>query len=126
MTKRLLILMEDEAVTTQALALDLMEAGYRVETALDGEEAARKIGRDRFDLLIAPERTRGGAAKVVEAFRRRRPTAKVVLMTTDGGKRRGVEKMEAGVRVRKPFDLEDFRSVVNELLEPGSVPGSAL
>jgi DNA-binding NtrC family response regulator len=118
--------MDDETVTTQALALDLTEAGYRVETAVDGEDAARKIGRSRFDLLIAPERSRGGSAKVVEAFRSRRPTAKVVLMTTDGGKRRGVERMEAGVRVRKPFDLEDFRSVVNELLETDSTAGSAM
>jgi hypothetical protein len=34
--------------------------------------------------------------------------------------------MEAGVRVRKPFDLEDFRSVVNELLETDSTAGSAM
>jgi len=125
MAKRLLILMEDEAVTTQALALDLTEAGYRVETALDGEEATRKIGRDRFDLLIVPERAPGGSAKVVEAFRRRRPRAKVVVMTTEGGKK-GVERTAGGVRVRKPFDLESFRSVVNELLEEDSIPGSAM
>ena len=34
--------------------------------------------------------------------------------------------MDAGVRVRKPFDLEDFRSVVHELLEADSTAGSAM
>ncbi|MGH2571322.1 MAG: response regulator [bacterium] len=126
MAKRLLIVMDDETVTTQALALDLTEAGYRVETAVDGEEAERKIGRVRFDLLIAPETSRGGSTDVVEAFRRRRPTAKVVLMTTQGGRRKGVERMDAGARVRKPFDLERFRSLVHELLEEEPTPRSAM
>jgi DNA-binding response OmpR family regulator len=126
MEKRLLILMDNETVTTRALALDLTEAGYRVETAADEEEAALKIGRERFDLLIAPERTRGDSADVIKAFRRRRPTAKIVLLTTDGErKKRRVEKVDAGVRMRKPFDLEDFRSIVNKLLEADSTAGSA-
>jgi hypothetical protein len=47
-------------------------------------------------------------------------------MTTQGGRRKAVERTDAGARVRKPFDLERFRSLVNELLEEEPAPGSAM
>lgn len=116
MSKRLLILVDDEPVTSRTLALDLADAGYRVETAADRGEALEMMERAPFDLLIAPER-RGGGRALVEEFRRVRPGAKVVLMTTDPDARRPLEWRDAVARVRKPFDLEEFRSVVDRLLQ---------
>lgn len=120
MSKRLLILVDDEPVTSRTLALDLADAGYRVETAADRREAMRMIERTPFDLLIAPER-RGGGKGLVEEFRRVRPGGKVVLMTTDPDAPVTLEPVtlewrDAVARVKKPFDLEDFRSVVERLL----------
>ncbi len=115
MSKRLLILVDDEPVTSRTLALDLADAGYRVETAADRAEAIEMMERTPFDLLIAPER-RGGGRGLVEELRRVRPGAKVVLMTTDPDARRPLEWRDAVARVKKPFDLEEFRSVVDRLL----------
>jgi len=119
MSKRLLILIDDEPVTSRTLALDLADAGYRVETAADRGEAVRMMERAPFDLLIAPER-RGGGGTLVEEFRRARPGAKVVLLTTDPDARGFLEWRDAVTRVRKPFDLEEFRSVVDRLLRASS------
>jgi DNA-binding NtrC family response regulator len=115
MSKRLLILVDDEPVTSRTLALDLADAGYRVETAADRREAMRMMERTPFDLLIAPER-RGGGRGLVEEFRRVRPGAKVVLMTTDPDAAVTLEWRDAVARVKKPFDLEEFRSIVERLL----------
>jgi DNA-binding response OmpR family regulator len=138
MSKRLLILIDSEPVTSRTLALDLSEAGYVVDTAEDDHEAIEKIRSVPFDLLIAtegPERGSVEASGMVARMRRIRPAAKVVLMTTDserveasggdasaGGGVPAVPEGGAGdagsvVRVRKPFDLEEFRSVVERLLE---------
>jgi len=115
--KRLLILLDDERVTSRALALDLTEAGYQVETAADPEEVLRRLEDHSIDLLIATENRERESNVVVDAVRKIRPAAKVVLMTTgweeeesDGGK-------GAVTRVRKPFDLEEFRALVDGLLE---------
>lgn len=113
------LILDDEPVTTRALALDLRDAGYRVDTASDRDEAARKIRGTSFDLLIAST----GSAKdeegqVLEWWRRVKPAAKVVLMTTEESRCERVEMNEAGAMVRKPFDLEEIRSVVKRLLGP--------
>jgi DNA-binding response OmpR family regulator len=124
MSKRLLILMDDEPVTCRTLALDLTDAGYDVETAADTDEAIRKLAHSPFDLLITGEGSRGSDGKLLERLRKTRPAAKVVVMTTRGGTR--VESSARGARVRKPFDLEEFRSVVEQLLHrEGREEGSA-
>jgi DNA-binding NtrC family response regulator len=118
MSKRLLILMDDEPVTTRALALDLREAGYRVETAVGTEEALRRMRSVPFDLLIAGERRGEKDSRLVEGLRELRPAAKVVMMTT-GEPRRGYRLDESGARVGKPFDLDDMRSLVERLVGKG-------
>lgn len=115
MSKRLLIMIDSEPVTTRALALDLTEAGYDVETAYDPAQAMRMVRRAPFDLLVAPESPQDGGG-FVDEFRRVHPAAKVVLMTTDGS--RSPAESDSGIRVTKPFDLEEFRSVIDRLLEP--------
>jgi DNA-binding NtrC family response regulator len=120
MSKRLLIVIDQEPVTTRALELDLRDAGYHVETASDETEAIHKLGCSSFDLLIAAEPARRDLAQTfLAAFRRVQPAAKVVWMTTDDRPRLGaVQGREA--RVKKPFDLEQFRSVVGQLLTNGN------
>lgn len=118
MSKRLLILMDDEPVTTRALALDLRDAGYRVETAFGPEEALRRSRSVPFDLLIAAERRGELEAGLVDGFRKLRPAAKVVVMTT-GQPRRGYRLDESGARVGKPFDLDDIRLLVERLVGKG-------
>jgi two-component system chemotaxis response regulator CheY len=125
MAKRLLILMDNEPVTCRTLALDLTDAGYDVETATDSEEALEKLRLESFDLLITGEGPQGKGGKVVEGFRRAQPAAKVVLMTTDGAEAVGVVD-DSRAWVKKPFDLEDFRSVVRQLLNPEKTGGKAM
>ena len=118
MSKRVLIL-DDEPVTTRTLVLDLSEAGYEVDWASDADEVVRKFRQSAFDLLIASDRFPGDpdGGELVAACRRARPAAKIVLMTTEGGRAGRVELSETGARVRKPFDLEEFRDVVARVLE---------
>jgi DNA-binding response OmpR family regulator len=115
MSKRLLIVVDDEPVTSRTLALDLADAGYCVEVAADRTDAFRMMRLESFDLLIAPER-RGGAKGLVEELRRVQPGAKVVLMTTDADQNGRGEANDAVERVKKPFDLEEFRAVVERIL----------
>lgn len=120
MAKRVLIL-DDEPVTTRTLILDLSEAGYEVDRAADADEVVRKFNQRAFDLLIASDCCVGtvDGTELVAACRRARPTAKVLLMTTEGIREGRVELSDIGARVRKPFDLEEFRAVVARVLGVG-------
>jgi len=117
MSQRLLILLDDEPVTSRTLALDLADAGYRVSTAADPREALRRLETEPIDLLIADEsRETGDASRIVDEVRRVRPGTPVILMTT-GPEAEGPAPTEGSVeRVRKPFDLEEFRAIVGRLL----------
>jgi DNA-binding response OmpR family regulator len=118
MSRRLLILLDDEPVTSRALAMDLADAGYRVAMAADPREVLRRVRAEPIDLLIADESSDAeDGGHVVQEVRRIRPGAKVILMTTrpeaGGGRRPG----DSVTMVRKPFDLEEFRAIVGKLLE---------
>jgi len=123
MSGRLLILLDDEPVTSRALAMDLADAGYRVAMAADSREVLRRVRAEPIDLLIADESSDAeDGGQVVQEVRRIRPGAKVILMTTrpeaEGHGRSG----KPVTLVRKPFDLEEFRTIVGNLLEgPGKV-----
>ena len=66
---------------------------------------------------IATEDRELESVGVVEEARQIRPGAKVVLMTTDWEEGESNGRMAGVTRVRKPFDLEEFRAVVDGLLE---------
>ena len=82
MSKRLLILIDSEPVTSRTLALDLAEAGYEVETAEDDREALRKLESVPFDLLIA---TDGPGDDVGIVARMRRCRSASVNMASPNG-----------------------------------------
>jgi DNA-binding response OmpR family regulator len=126
MLKKVLIL-DDEPVTMRALALDLRDAGYRVDMARDGEEAARRFDGRSFDLLIASARSMADVGpESANWWKRVKPAAKVVLMTTEMTRRGSVEISDSGATVHKPFDLEELRNVVERLLGPDpTMPGKA-
>ena len=46
------LIVEDEKPIRDLIALHLSEAGYRCETAADGEEGADKIESEKFDLIL--------------------------------------------------------------------------
>lgn len=117
MSRRLLILVDDEPVISRTLALDLEDAGYQVDTAADQGEVLRRLRTDPIELVIAAEsREVGVDDRMIERMRRVRPGAKVVLMTTDPEADGAHLAGDPVVRVRKPFDLEEFRQVVERLL----------
>ncbi len=116
MSRRLLILIDDEPVTSRTLALDLADAGYRVETAADASEVLRRLKAKPVDLLIADENRDEEESRMIDEARRIRPQTKVVLLTTSAEAEEPGRPARSVARVRKPFDLEEVRAVVGRLL----------
>jgi two-component system, cell cycle sensor histidine kinase and response regulator CckA len=84
------LVVEDEAALRSLIEVVLSEAGYRVVTAADGEEALGLVGGDEreIDLVLTDSiMPRMGGSELVSRLRAIRPGARVIQMTgyTDHG-----------------------------------------
>ncbi len=113
-TQRLVLVVEDNPLTLDAVVAALDEEGYRVRRAVDGMDAIGEMQQEVPDLVIADihmPRMSGG-----ELVRRLREwNVPVILLSADTNWSR-----TAGVVfVPKPFDLDHLLDVAANLLDEG-------
>ncbi|WP_300577893.1 PAS domain S-box protein [Phenylobacterium sp.] len=114
---RILLVEDDDAVRAVTESL-LSELGCRVETAVNGIEALRRVGRGAdFDLVLSDIVMPGGVSGVDLARRLRdaHPDLPVVLTTGySGEKLDDAQEAEAWPILRKPFRAEQLSAVVRQ------------
>lgn len=110
------LLAEDEDALRRALARSLTRTGCHVTEARDGVEAADRIGRESFDVIVTDIKMPGlDGLGVLLAARRRDVDVPVILMTAAPDLRSALESMEYGAfqYLTKPVDLTMLGRVVN-------------
>lgn len=114
-TPPLVLVVDDESLIREVLALLLADEGYRVLTARDGQEALDHLATHRPDVIVSDIRMPNmhGLA-MVERLRADGVATPVVLTST------WAPPPMAGCRfLRKPFDLDEILGVVEETLASG-------
>ncbi len=85
MTRKSILVVDDEAKLRKTLEEALTKAGYRVTSAGDGREATKALKQRDFDLVLTdvlmPERD---GIEVISDLRRSHPTLAVVAMSGGG------------------------------------------
>jgi len=120
---RKMLIADDERVIVFALHAWFEQHGFDVETASTPEEAMQRIGRTRFDVVVADLRLSGTEAMegldVICAARERSPHAGIVLLTAylfpevvEAAKTAG-----ADLAVQKPRPLAEMTRTIMALLE---------
>ena len=108
-----ILLVEDEVLVRELLALELTEAGYHVLEAADGDEALAHLaaGHD-LTLLLTDIRLPGAhdGWAVAAAARANRPDLPVIYIT--GYSEREVQPVPGGILFRKPFRAADIVAAV--------------
>ncbi len=125
MAKSILII-DDEPNIVLSLEFLMKQAGYRVETAADGEQALAAMARDLPDLILLDVNMPGkNGYEVCQAVRANAgwSTVRVIMLTAKG---RDVERekglaMGADDYITKPFATQEVVSKVREHLE-GQAP----
>lgn len=122
MTKRRILVIDDDATIRQTLDIALTKAGYEVLQARDGEEATRLWRDTGADLVIAdiwmPKK---GGLQVIRELRAHSPSTPVIAMT-DGGRAKNFNPLSysrllGAVRtIAKPFTLEEMLAMVKQEL----------
>lgn len=109
------LLVEDEELTREALAVWIESRGFDVLEAADGESALAICQREDFDLALVDLRLgRMSGAELLEHVRRIRPGARVILMTAylDDETERRVRSLGADGILSKPFAPETLTELL--------------
>ncbi|MBN2550115.1 MAG: GAF domain-containing protein [Anaerolineales bacterium] len=116
------LIVEDDASTLQALRTFLEFRGCTVLTASNGVEALRKYDRSAESIslvisdMVMPEM---GGVELFELLRAKQPDLKILLITGHPLDEKNQDFLETGnVRwLQKPFSIHDLSQAINLLLE---------
>jgi len=106
-----ILLVDDEPDLREVLEDQLREAGHRVETAVDGQEAMDQLQRRVFDVLICDVRLpKIDGLTLFRRVRREAPSTDVILMTAFADVAQAVSALKEGAfdYLTKPFDVDEL------------------
>ena len=120
-TKPLVMVVEDDAAIATLLRYNLEKSGYRVEEAVDGQEAVTRIAETKPDLVLLDWMlpTMSGI-EVCRQIRRRPETRElpVIMVTARAEDQDAVRGLNTGADdyITKPFSVEALLARVRALL----------
>jgi CheY-like chemotaxis protein len=123
LTSRTILVVEDNEDLREILNAKLTADGYRVTTAANGQDAAKELIRERFDLVLTdwfmPAK---GGLEVLRELYTSHPTLPVVVMSGGGltmsaAQCMGSARLLGSVAVlKKPFSDEQLRLAIAQAL----------
>ena len=119
MTKRPILIVEDEPELGKVLLDNLSQNGYVVHLAESAEKALRLFNHKVFDLIISDVRLPDmSGLQLLDNIRNRSFPIPVILMTGFGSVQNAVEAMKKGAvdYILKPFSLEVLEQGIENAL----------
>jgi DNA-binding NtrC family response regulator len=119
-----ILLAEDDEIIRVTLYDRLVEEGWRVDTAVDGNQALDFLDRNFYRLVISDIRMPGlDGTRLLDEVKRMTADTDVILMTAFGSVESAVTCLKKGAAdyVLKPFDMDDLVIRVRRLLEVQSI-----
>jgi DNA-binding NtrC family response regulator len=116
------LVVDDERTVCNSCRKILKGEGYRVDVALSGEEALKKIKDNGFDLVLTDwKMPRMDGLEVTRRIKKEKPDVAVIVITGYPSVDNTIEAIRSGVSdyVRKPFTPEELSDAVIRALEKG-------
>jgi len=120
MNQNLILVVDDDASVRRVMKMQLEEAGYRVMTADDGEQARRLIDEQPPKLVITDLKMPGtGGMDLLRYVRESELDTTVMIITAFGTVENAVEAMKVGAYdyVTKPLDYDALVIAVHRAME---------
>ncbi|MDP2916563.1 MAG: response regulator [Dehalococcoidia bacterium] len=118
--KKKILLVEDEAVLRESVRDWLVDDGYDVEVAEDGEQALEKIKKEEYGVIVLDLRLPGiDGLQVYEEAKEIQPKAKGVIITAYPSKETRDKAKRLGLLdyLPKPFKVEDLEKLIGTAIE---------
>jgi DNA-binding NtrC family response regulator len=120
MTRRSILVVDDEKNIRLMLSQSLASDSMTVETAVNAEEALQKLAESNYDLMLLDLRMPGmDGMQMLERVRAEKPDLPVILLTAHGTVETAVKAMRGGAVnfLQKPFSPREIREAVEKALQ---------
>jgi len=117
--KRKVLIVEDEAVVRDSVRDWLVEDGYNVEVAENGEEALKKIKGEEYGVIVLDLKLPDiDGLQVFEQAKELKPETKGVIITAFPSKETQEKAKRLGLMdyLAKPFKVEDLEKLISQAL----------
>jgi DNA-binding response OmpR family regulator len=117
MVKKILIVDDDEyiRITTRQI---LEKKGYKVYTAIDGEDGLKKYSKERPDLILLDIMMPGTPVReIIPQMKKTKIAFFSVVKMSDAEKEKIFVKDNCVDYIQKPFDIEDLLRRVKKILD---------
>lgn len=118
-----ILLVEDDPEITKLLKLHFDSQAYLISSCLSGEEAIKKIGESKFDLIILDITLPGiNGMELCKIFRKSDADTPIMMLTSHGEESDKVLALELGADdyVTKPFGILELMARTKALLRRGN------
>ena len=118
-----ILLVEDDTEITKLLKLHFDSQAYQISSCPSGEEAIKKIGEVKFDLIILDITLPGiNGMELCKIFRERDADILIMMLTSHGEESDKVLALELGADdyVTKPFGILELMARTKALLRRGN------
>jgi DNA-binding NtrC family response regulator len=117
--KRKVLIVEDEAVVRDSVREWLVEDGYDVEVAENGEEALKKIKQEEYGVIVLDLKLPGiDGLQVFKQAKELKPETKGVIITAYPSQETQDRAKKLGLMdyLAKPFKVEDLEKLISQAL----------
>jgi DNA-binding NtrC family response regulator len=116
-----ILIIEDETILRESLRDWLIDGGYDVETAKDGEVGLEAIANHDFGVVLLDLRLPGkNGIEVLREAKTQKPELKIIIITAYPSLKTAVQAMKEGAvdYLPKPLDLDDLQKLIDGTLMP--------
>ena len=116
-----ILIVDDELSVREMLSILMKRRGFEVTTASNGHKALKLLqDGNRYDLVVTDlAMDRGDGLEVLSEVKTRDPHCPVIMVTAFGTTDTAVQAMKNGAfdYINKPFNIEEFKLVIEQALE---------
>lgn len=120
-----LLIVEDDELLRDGLGAQLMQAGHRIDTAADGEQALARLESGAYEgVVLDLGLPKIDGLTVLRRLRQRLPALPVLILTARDGIEDRVEGLNAGADdyLTKPFNRDELLARLQSMLRRASLP----
>ncbi|MGM9427005.1 response regulator transcription factor [Hydrogenophaga sp. MI9] len=120
-----LLIVEDDELLRDGLGAQLMQAGHRIDTAADGEQALTLLETGAYEgVVLDLGLPKIDGLTVLRRLRQRLPALPVLILTARDGIEDRVEGLNAGADdyLTKPFNRDELLARLQSMLRRASLP----
>ena len=114
---RKILVVDDDPVVAKSFKRVLAAKGYAVLTAENGEDALKKLGAEKYDLVFTDIKMPGmSGIEVAERVKDSQPWLPVVIITgyADKAEKGRIAALGVAKMLSKPFRIEDLLDAVRD------------